>query len=94
MLECPRIPLFDGVLQVTDSFRRHNVNWKGFQIVESENTAVERDFSSHGRSVSCNLKPRDTSQPSSTLDLTTYTCYSLTRKQLIRSVKPGSEVSK
>jgi len=39
--------LLDGVLQVTNSLRRQNVNWKGFQIVESKNTAVERDFGGH-----------------------------------------------
>jgi len=43
--------LLDGVLQETDSFRRQNVNWKGFQLVESENSAVERDFGSHAGGV-------------------------------------------
>ena len=49
MVECHWIPLFDGVPQVTDSLRRQNVNWKGIQIVEPENTAIERDFGGHAR---------------------------------------------
>ena len=36
--------LLDCILQVTNSSRTQDVNWKAIRIVESENPAVERDF--------------------------------------------------
>jgi len=48
-VECHRLPLFDGVPQVTDSLRRQNINWKGIQIIKPENNVVERDFSGLAR---------------------------------------------
>ena len=51
------ILLFDCSLQVADSLRTQDVNWKGVRIVKADNPAGERDFGGHVRAP--RLRPRD-----------------------------------
>ena len=43
VFECRLLLLLDCYLQVTDSFRRENVNRKGVSTVKAVNPAVERE---------------------------------------------------